>query len=624
MTLPYTLRHILADLPRPLKQLLAIVLDAVLLMSAFHLALWLRFELFFFSPYYFALSLVACLGGVVALAGFGVYFYILRFMSERVVVAVTGGIAISIMLVVSVNTFLRLPAGLSRGALVMYGLISLVSLIGVRILARRMLFPDTGNLPEARVPIVIYGAGGAGTQLVAALSAGPHYRPVALVDDDPAKHRLVVRGLRIYAPAALPKLIKRHNVQQLLIAMPTAPRARIREIVEAAEPYRLRIRLVPSLRELVDQSEGPRLRDIQVEDLLGRDPIPPQDDLLGRCVTGRSVMVTGAGGSIGSELCRQILALRPARLVLYESSEPSLYATDLELNELNAAAGTKIVSVLGSVRDREHCLSQIRSQGVQTIYHAAAYKHVPIVEGNIAEGLRTNVFGTHALAQAAIEGGVSDFVLISTDKAVRPTNVMGASKRLAELILQGCAQIQSATRFSMVRFGNVLGSSGSVVPLFHRQIRAGGPLTLTHSDITRYFMTIPEAAQLVLQAGSMGESGSVFLLDMGEPVRIRDLAERMIRMYGLTVRNRTQPDGDIEIRITGLRPGEKLYEELLIGDDSQPTQHPRIMKAREHALPYVDLCGGLMAIEDRLGEGKRDELVSLLKSLVPEYVPSKH
>lgn len=335
-----------------------------------------------------------------------------------------------------------------------------------------------------------------------------------MLDDDRRKHGLMVSGLRIHPPQHLPKLVERYSVRQLLIAMPTAGRARLRQIVESAEQYRLRIRLVPSLRELVD-SNGLRLRDVQVEDLLGRDPVAPIPELLGRCVSGRNVLVTGAGGSIGSELCRQIVALEPKRLVLFEMSEPALYAIEQELIQLIGNRPIELIATLGSVRDHAHTLNRIQQYSIQTIYHAAAYKHVPMVEQNIAEGVATNALGTQSLARAAIAANVSDFVLISTDKAVRPTNIMGASKRLAELILQSLSQQQAVTRFSIVRFGNVLGSSGSVVPLFHRQILAGGPVTLTHSDITRYFMTIPEAAQLVLQAGAMGASGSVFVLDMG-------------------------------------------------------------------------------------------------------------
>jgi len=625
MPLLVALRRTLVSLPRSGKQALAVALDALLLLASFYFALWTRFEFLYVNSYYIILSIVACISGVIALGLFGVYFYILRYMTEKVVASIVGGVLLSVLGITAVDTFLRLSPELSRAVLVIYPLFAIILLLGMRILARRALFPGAEETPNARIPVVIYGAGSAGSQLANALRTSPHYLPVALLDDDSRKHGLVLAGLRIYHPARLAMLVAKHNVQQLLIAMPSASRRQVRHIVESAEQFRLRIRLVPSLRELVDPG-GLRLRDIQVEDLLGRDPIPPLPDLLGRCVTGCSIMVTGAGGSIGSELCRQILALQPSRLVLFEISEPALYAIEQELTPLAARLGrrTEVVGVLGSTRDTEHCLRRLREYRVQTVYHAAAYKHVPIVESNIAEGIATNTFGTYSMARAAIDAGVTDFVLISTDKAVRPTNVMGASKRLAELVLQGFAQIQQSTRFSMVRFGNVLGSSGSVVPLFHRQISAGGPITLTHPEITRYFMTIPEAAQLVLQAGSMGESGSVFLLDMGEPVRIRDLAERMVRLYGLTVRDESHPSGDIEIRITGLRPGEKLYEELLIGSDSQPTEHPRIMKAREQCLPFNELEAGLQVLLQCLAKDDWSCTLRQLQKLVPGYTVASH
>lgn len=619
MILPLAIRRLFVDLPRPAKQALAIALDAAILLVSFYLALWLRFELFFLNASYFALSLAACAGGILAMAGFRVYNYILRYMNERVILGITAGVAVSVMVVTAANTFLHL-LGLSRAVLVIYGALAIAGLVGTRWVARRVLFTDTKDVSDLRIPIVIYGAGGAGSQLATALRAGPHYKPIAMLDDDRRKHGLMVSGLRIHPPEHLPKLVERYSVRQLLIAMPTAGRSRLREIVESAEQYRLRIRLVPSLRELVD-SNGLRLRDVQVEDLLGRDPVAPVPELLGRCVAGRNVMVTGAGGSIGSELCRQILALNPKRLVLFEISEPALYSIEQELIQLIGARPIELVAVLGSVRDHVHSLNRMRQYDIQTIYHAAAYKHVPMVEQNVAEGVATNALGTLSLAQAAIATNVSDFVLISTDKAVRPTNVMGATKRLAELILQSLSQRQAVTRFSMVRFGNVLGSSGSVVPLFHRQILAGGPVTLTHSDITRYFMTIPEAAQLVLQAGAMGESGSVFVLDMGEPVRIRDLAERMIRLCGLTIRDASDPDGDIELRVVGLRPGEKLYEELLIGGDVKSTLHPRIMQARESDLPYETLIAGLARLEQTLASCDRGQMVKAIEALVAEYNP---
>lgn len=620
MSYTQTLRHALVNLPRPAKQLIAISMDWLLLLAAFHLALWLRFEFFFSTVPYMWLSLLAACSGVLALWGLGLYRYILRHMNERALRVIIGGVLISVMAVTAANTFLRLGTPLSRGVLVIYPVVACLLLFGVRALVRRLLF-RTPQVINTRIPVLIYGAGSAGSQLAAALRAGPHYHPVALIDDDPRKHRLVVAGLLIHAPSQLPYLIEKYGVQQLLIAIPSASRTRIRQIVESVQPFRLRIRLVPSLRELVDQGNGLRLRDLRVEDLLGRDPVAPIPELLDRCVRGRSVMVTGAGGSIGSELCRQILKLNPTRLVLFENSEPALYTIHQELTELNKNGNVEILGVLGSVRDMAHCAATLRNAQVQTVYHAAAYKHVPIVEENIAEGLRTNAFGTLMMARAAEACGVSDFVLISTDKAVRPTNVMGASKRLAELILQAHAQIQTSTRFSIVRFGNVLGSSGSVVPLFTRQILSGGPITLTHPDITRFFMTIPEAAQLVLQAGSMGESGSVFVLDMGEPVKIADLARRMISMYGLTERNEQHPDGDIEIRITGLRPGEKLFEELLIGDNVMATPHPRILRATESCLPYDELMGKLNQMENALETEQIDQVLVLLQQLVTEYHP---
>jgi len=614
-----TLRQVLTNLPRPYKQACAMGADAGLLLAAFCVAVWLRFDTIFISLDYFMLACVACLGGVGALYVLGLYRHILRHMNERVVLLAVGGVVFSVALVISVNAFLRPGLGLSRAFLAIYGLLALGSLLGMRMLARHMLFQDVRKIADAPIPVLIYGAGSAGLQLASALRHSPHYRPVALMDDDARKHRLMMAGLKIYPPSRLSALIGRYQIQQLLIAMPTAPRSRIRNIIDTAQQHRMRVRLVPSMKEMVDTRHGLRLRDLNVEDLLGRDPVVPVPTLLQRCVTGRAILVTGAGGSIGSELCRQILCLEPARLVLVDVSEPALYAITQELAALNAR-GIPIASVLGSVRDQAHCLRQIQRFGIQTVYHAAAYKHVPIVEDNIAEGIRTNAFGTHALAQAAIAGGVKDFVLISTDKAVRPTNVMGASKRLAELVLQGCAQTQDATRFSMVRFGNVLGSSGSVVPLFHKQILAGGPITLTHPEITRYFMTIPEAAALVLQAGAMGESGSVYLLDMGESVRIQDLAIKMVHLYGLTLRDQDNPDGDIEIRITGLRPGEKLYEELLIDADTLATEHPKIMKARERFLPYATLCEGLAELESTLTDDDTHRTLTVLRRLVPEYV----
>ncbi|WP_407921174.1 polysaccharide biosynthesis protein [Bordetella petrii] len=417
--MPVALRQFLVNLPRPCKQIMAAALDAVLLLASFYLALWARFEVLYVNHYYAILSLIACASGIAALAAFRVYFYILRYMNERVLIGVTCGVIVSVLTVTAVDTFLRLSLGLSRAVLIIYPLLALILLLGVRIVARRLLFPGTRAVATGmQTPVIIYGSGGLGSQLAAALRASPHYLPVAMIDDDPRKHRLFMAGLRIYPPSQLARLVAKHQVTQLLIAMPSASRTRIRQVVDMAEPFRLRIRTVSSLRELVDPRRGPRLRDIQVEDLLGRDPIPPIPELLGRCVTGRNIMITGAGGSIGSELCRQILELRPRRMVLFEISEPALYTIEQELTTLRNTAGSEveIIGVLGSVRDYEHCLLQLRRHGIQTVYHAAAYKHVPIVEHNIAEGILTNTFGTHAMARAAIKVGVQDFVLISTRK----------------------------------------------------------------------------------------------------------------------------------------------------------------------------------------------------------------
>jgi len=617
-------RQALVDLPRSAKRALAISLDALILFGAFQLALWLRFELFFTTPDYLLLSFAACASGIFALVVFGTYQYVLRYMTDRVALVIVGGVLVSIMTVTACSLFLQMSSGLSRGVLTIYGVVSLVLLLGVRLAAIKILFPRhrLGDVPrDSVVRVLIYGAGPAGSQLALALRNSSHYRPIALVDDDRDKTGLMAAGLRTYPTSDVGELVESHNIGQILIAKPTASREQINNMVEIGSQHSIRVRIVPNLHEMVDQAGGLKARDLQIEDLLGRDAVAPLPALLGRYVTGHVVMVSGAGGSIGSELCRQILALQPRRLVLLEISEPALYTIGQDLAGINAQ-NVEIVLLLGSTGDQRNCAEHMRKYGVETIYHAAAYKHVPLVEHNIREGIRTNAFGTLSFARAAIESGVKDFVLISTDKAVRPTNVMGATKRLAELVLQALADIQTGTRFSMVRFGNVLGSSGSVVPLFNRQIQNGGPVTLTHSDITRYFMTIPEAAQLVLQAGAMGASGSVFVLDMGEPVRIYDLAKRMIQLHGLTVRTPEFPDGDIEIRITGLRPGEKLYEELLIGGDVSPTQHPRIMQSKEHSIPYDELMKELESMEHSFTTGDEMAPKAMLKKLVIEYTPS--
>ncbi|GJA87558.1 hypothetical protein KAM356_36170 [Aeromonas caviae] len=429
----------------------------------------------------------------------------------------------------------------------------------------------------------------------------------------------------MYNSAQLPTLIDHHGVKKILLAMPSSTRARRQEVINALEPLSCEVLSIPGMADLVNGSARiDQLNEVSIDDLLGRDPVEPVTTLMEANITGKAVMVTGAGGSIGSELCRQILRCRPSTLVLFELSEYALYVLHKNLREQCEREGieTELAPLLGSVQRQHRLKTVMQSFRIQTIYHTAAYKHVPLVEFNIIEGVGNNVFGTLYAAQAAIEAEVETFVLISTDKAVRPTNTMGASKRLAELILQALTREKHKTRFCMVRFGNVLGSSGSVVPLFRQQIDKGGPITLTHPDIIRYFMTIPEAAQLVIQAGAMGEGGAVFVLDMGQPVRIMELAKRMVRLSGLTLRDELRPDGDIAIEVTGLRPGEKLYEELLIGDDARGTEHPRIMVAQECWLPWSRLRPLLASLDDACHHFDQQKVRDILMHAPAAFEPT--
>ncbi len=472
--------------------------------------------------------------------------------------------------------------------------------------------------------VLIYGAGNAGRQLAAAMTNSHEMRVVGFLDDDDRLHGHVLNGLSIYSPADLPGLVTSLQVSTVLLAIPSVSRHRRNEMIAQMLRAHVQVRTLPAVSELAQGMVSTSdLRELDIDDLLGREPVAPNHILLGRNITDKVVLVTGAGGSIGSELCRQILSVNPSTLVLIEQSEFALYEIQQELQEKIEDNATLLVPVLASVRDSQRLNEIFADWKPDTVYHAAAYKHVPLVEHNPIEGIRNNTLGTLTAAQAAAEHGVSDFVLISTDKAVRPTNIMGASKRLAEMALQALAATAPKTRFSMVRFGNVLGSSGSVVPKFRRQIRDGGPITLTHPDITRYFMTIPEAAQLVIQAGAMAKGGDVFVLDMGDPVKIMDLATRMIELSGLCVRDENNPEGDIEIEITGLRPGEKLFEELLIGNNPRPTSHPRIMKAHEEFLAWPVLLEKLQQLESLLEQRNVEGTKDLLTELVSGYAPQE-
>ena len=475
-----------------------------------------------------------------------------------------------------------------------------------------------------RDPVIIYGAGQAGARLVSALVHGVEYQPVAMVDDDRELWGNTLRDIPICPPTELARLVRRKKVVNIFLALPSASRPRRLEIVEQLKTLPVKVFTIPGLEELVEGSARfDELRPILIEDLLGREPVEPDARLLHACATDKSILVSGAGGSIGSELCRQLIHLRPTKLVLVDHSEFNLYAIERAISELTSIDGldVEIVGKLGDVKDRDLMSQLIREHGTQTIYHAAAYKHVPIVEHNIVEGTRNNVFGTLELAEAAVAEGVERFVLISTDKAVRPTNMMGATKRFAEMILQGLSDRGCTTKFCMVRFGNVLDSSGSVVPLFRDQIQAGGPVTVTHPEVTRYFMTIPEAAQLVIQAGSMGEQGGVFVLDMGPSIRIAELAKTMIRLAGYEERTSENPGGEIEIQYIGLRAGEKLYEELVLGDNIEETTHPQISHAVEENLPWAEvdrLLGKLRdACEAHDGTGIKDLLVGCVKGYEP-------
>ncbi|MFI3197120.1 MAG: nucleoside-diphosphate sugar epimerase/dehydratase [Methylococcaceae bacterium] len=477
--------------------------------------------------------------------------------------------------------------------------------------------------------VVIYGAGSAGVQLASALAHGRDFKPVAFIDDDKSLLKRKANGLRIYPLSSLSYLIQRYHVSDVLLAMPSAKRSRISELIRLLEPYAIHVLSMPGLSDIAQgRVKVDALQEVDIADLLGRDPVAPDPSLLKASISGKVVMVTGAGGSIGSELCRQIIQLQPLALILFEVSEFGLYAIEKELNHrLTHASGSKpieIIAVLGSVTQAKRIEKVCKAFKVQTVYHAAAYKHVPMVEKNPGEAVWNNIFGTFRAAQAAILAEVELFVLISTDKAVRPTNIMGATKRFAELILQALslnADHNSKTRFTMVRFGNVLGSSGSVVPLFREQIARGGPVTVTDTRIIRYFMTIPEASQLVIQAGALSQGGDVFVLDMGEPIRIVDLAKRMIHLSGLQVKDENHPAGEIAISLTGLRPGEKLYEELLIGDNVSETSHPRIMRAEEAVIPWVELEKMLESLEKATHEDDFEQVRDVLKRAVSGFVP---
>jgi len=612
------------SLPRFAKRMVVLIIDMGLCVLTVWLAYYLRLGEFI------TLSgnamLTTGLSMAIALPVFivmGLYRAIFRYSGWPALLAVAQAIGIYGLLYASIFTAMGV-SGVPRTIGIIQPILLLLFVGASRAFARVWLGDQYRSILKqgARAKVLIYGAGSTGRQLVAAMANSHEMQVVGFLDDDDRLHGHVLNGQPIYNPVDLRQLVATLGISDVLLAMPGLNRKSRNDILIRIRAIRVAVRTLPSMTELAQGKVSVSdLRELDIDDLLGREAVAPNHILLVKNISGKVVLVTGAGGSIGSELCRQILAVKPAKLLLIEQSEFALYAIHQELEEKQTQKNSVLVPLLASVQDVDRMREIMATWQPDTVYHAAAYKHVPLVEHNPSEGIKNNVLGTLRTAQAAAENGVADFVLISTDKAVRPTNIMGASKRLAELVLQALATQSSPTRFSMVRFGNVLGSSGSVVPRFRQQIRDGGPVTLTHPDITRYFMTIPEAAQLVIQAGAMAKGGDVFVLDMGQPVKIMDLACRIIELSGLQVKNADNPDGDIDIEITGLRPGEKLYEELLIGDNPRSTSHPRIMKAHEEHIGWAELEQKLRSLEMVLNINDVAVIRLMMQQLVPGYTP---
>lgn len=646
-----TIRSYLLGLPRRRKRVLQVITDVFLVWIALWMAFVVRLgvdDLINPVTQHRWLFVSAPVVAIPLFIRFGMYRAVMRYFGNDALIVIIKAVSLSsLILGVVVYLYSNHQTVVPRSIIFNYWWLSLMLVGGLRLAMRQYFLGDwftaAQHVPftsrEDGLPrVAIYGAGAAGNQLVAALRMGRVMRPVAFIDDDDGISDRVISGLQVYKPRHIQRMIEATGAQEILLAIPSSNRGRRREILGFLEGFPLHVRSVPGFMDLASgRVKVDDIQEVDIADLLGRDAVPAQEELLEHCIRRQSVLVTGAGGSIGAELCRQILTLNPTTLLLLEHSEFNLYniMSELEQRITRESLSVRLLPILGSVRNPHKLLDVMKTWHVDTVYHAAAYKHVPIVEHNIAEGVLNNVMGTLNTAQAALQAGVSNFVLISTDKAVRPTNVMGSTKRLAELTLQALSRELAPvlfgdktnvsrvnkTRFTMVRFGNVLGSSGSVIPLFHKQIKSGGPITVTHPKITRYFMTIPEAAQLVIQAGSMGLGGDVFVLDMGEPVKIVELAERMIHLSGLSVRSDKNLQGDIAIEFTGLRPGEKLYEELLIGDNVVATQHPMIMSANEDHLSWDILKAKLTELLSAVDQDDYTRVRQILRDTVSGYSP---
>jgi len=610
------------ELPRYVKRAITLSLDCIFILVAYWGAWLIRMgdiDVLYQSDNWYMLSilLIATLTFFVRL---GLYRAIIRYIGMKAVVTILLGTFSSAILFV----FLGFLSGyfLPRTIPFLYLTLLITFVCGSRFLIRAAV---SQSIKRNKERVVVYGAGSAGRQLVQSLMQSIDYEPFAFIDDDKNLNKTFILGRAVFSFEYFMGISKELSITQVLLAMPNLNKSERAKILSKLEPLAIEVKTIPDMSDLVSgNAKIDELHDVKIEDLLGRDAVVADKSLLEKNIVGKVVMVTGAGGSIGSELCRQILLLKPDTIVLYESSEFALYNIETELTQTMSSydLDVEIKPIIGNVQKEKQLSAVLETFGVQTVYHAAAYKHVPLVEYNIIEGVRNNVFGTYYTAKAAVSAGVETFVLISTDKAVRPTNIMGTTKRVAELVLQALNDNGSNTTFCMVRFGNVLGSSGSVVPLFKDQIRKGGPVTITHKDITRYFMTIPEASQLVIQAGAMAYGGEVFVLDMGESVKISDLAIKMIHLMGLEVKNDSNPYGDIELQYSGLRPGEKLYEELLIGDNSFKTDHDRINKANEISLSWSDMKILLDSLDSASENYEVESVQKLLRNAPTGYVPT--
>lgn len=615
-------------LSRTIKQSLMMVADSVMIAGALALSFVLLDRDFFSQEprFYFYLAIATVLS-ILVFARIGLYRALVLYMGLQSGFLVLQGVTIATCMLAASYFFSQTPLSSDFSILPIFWMIALLFIGGSRFVTKVFLQSLIRNF-RPKEPVIIYGAGSSGMQLVVALQNGDQYLPVAFVDDSRNILGSTVHGIRVYNPNSLYELIESFSVRQILLAIPSATHAERKEILNRLEHLPVHVKTVPDLFDMVSGKVGvDQIRDIDIEDLLGRDIVPPNPELLGACINGQSVMVTGAAGSIGSELCRLIININPSRLILLDSFEYGLYEIENELREklkgIENGDKIEIVALLGSVCNRIQMESAIQSFAVDTVYHVAAYKQVPMVEKNIVEGVQNNIFGTLISAQVAEKAGVKNFVLISTDKAVRPTNFMGATKRFAEQVLQALAQSNGATRYSIVRFGNVLGSSGSVVPLFRKQISRGGPVTVTHPEVTRYFMTVQEAAQLVIQAGSMATGGDVFVLDMNEPIRIVDLAKKMVHLMGYDIKDENSYRGDIAIEYTGLRPGEKLHEELMIGESVTGTEHPKIVRAEEDTLSWEALERLINRLQKACNSINLQEIRAVLIEAVDGFEPKE-